>query len=572
MSETTVAVTPPAATAPDAADPRRWIALAVVLTAAFMVLLDISIVNVAIPSIQQNLHASFGEVQFVLAGYQLAYAVTLITGGRLGDILGRKRMFMVGMAGFSIASALCGAAQSPVMLITSRVVQGLCAALMYPQVLSVIQVSFLPRERGSAFGLFGATIGIATITGPLAGGLLIGNDITGGRWRLIFLVNVPIGIASLIAAALLLRESRAPQAPRLDLAGVLIVSTGLFLLTYPLVEGRDAGWPWWAFAMLVCAVPVLLLFAIFERRRGRRNESPLVEPALFKDRAFVVGAFISMVFFSGIPAFFFILGLTLQVGLQFSPLHAGLTTVPFAVSSGIASAMSARLAPRMGKSILNLGALLIVVGIISVIITLHETGVGVAPYQLTPALLVSGLGLGLIIAPLINVILATINTAIAGSASGVLTTTQQIGGAVGVAVVGVVFFGLLGSRADTVSAGVTPTLRQQLVAQGIPTAGADAAVRGFTTCFHDRATAIDPTAEQPSCRAAQANSDRAPNPAAARSAFSDAATTATGRDFIGALERSLIYQIAVFGATFFLVFLLPRARRQTGPPGASGVH
>lgn len=543
-----------------------------VLTAAFMVLLDISIVNVAIPSIQQNLHASFGEVQFVLAGYQLSYAVTLITGGRLGDIFGRRRMFIVGMAGFTLASALCGAAQSPLMLVSSRVFQGLMAALMYPQVLSVIQVMFPPRERGAAFGMFGAVIGIATITGPLAGGLLIGDAISGERWRLIFFVNVPIGIASIIAAALLLRESRAPRAPRLDLAGVAIVSVGLFLLTYPLVEGRDAGWPWWAFAMLVVAPPILALFARFEWRKGARDEFPLMEPALFRDRSFVIGLLVSVVFFSGIPSFFFTFSLMLQLGLQFSPFHAGLITMPFAIGSALASASSARLAPRLGKRILNLGAALMVVGMISVIITLHQTGVGIAAYQLAPALFVSGIGLGLLVAPLINVILASISTAIAGSASGVLSTVQQVGGAMGVAIVGVIFFGLLGSRADTVSAEVVPALHQQLVAQGIPAAGADAAVHGFTVCFHDRANATDPTAEQPSCKAALANSSRAPDPAAAQRAFTGAATVAIGNDFIGAMERTLSYHITAFSLAFLLVFLLPRARRAPAPGGPRAEH
>src|SRR5215472_5484620 len=229
-------------------DPRRWPALWCVLTAAFMVLLDISIVNVAIPSIQQNLHASFGEVQLVLAGYALAYAVLLITGGRLGDIYGRKRMFMLGMGGFVVASALCGLAQNPTMLVTSRVLQGLMAALMYPQVLSVIQVLFPPRERGKAFGIFGAIIGLATISGPLAGGLIIRDDLSGGAWRWIFLVNLPIGIAALSAAWRVLPESRAPQATRLDLWGVGIVTAGLGLLVYPLVEGRDLGWPVWSLA------------------------------------------------------------------------------------------------------------------------------------------------------------------------------------------------------------------------------------------------------------------------------------------------------------------------------------
>src|SRR6266511_3150983 len=208
-------------------DPRRWVALVIVLVAGFMQLVDISIVNVAIPSIQRDLDASYSQIQWVLAGYQLAFAVTLITGGRLGDIFGRRRLFMLGMAGFTLASALCGLAQSPGMLIGSRVLQGLMGAIMFPQTLSVIQVTFPPRERGTAFGMFGATIGLATITGPLVGGLLINGELLGLDWRPIFLVNVPIGIAALVAATRLLHESKAPRALRLDLAGVGLATAGV---------------------------------------------------------------------------------------------------------------------------------------------------------------------------------------------------------------------------------------------------------------------------------------------------------------------------------------------------------
>jgi MFS family permease len=243
MTETTEAASPPGAgaqpapPAPPASelDPRRWLALASVMTALFMVLLDVSIVNVAIPAIRSNLAANNADIQFVVAGYGLAYAVLLITGGRLGDIFGRKRLFIIGMSGFVIASALCGLAQSAIMLDLSRVLQGAMAAMMYPQVLSVIQVTFPPQERARVFGFVGAVIGIATITGPLVGGLIIRNDITGGSWRWIFLVNLPIGIAALIAATRLITESRAPNATRLDMGGFVLSTAGILLLVYPLV-------------------------------------------------------------------------------------------------------------------------------------------------------------------------------------------------------------------------------------------------------------------------------------------------------------------------------------------------
>src|SRR6202162_2004640 len=251
MTETTEAVSAPGAgaqpptPAPPASqlDPRRWLALASVMTALFMVLLDVSIVNVAIPAIRSNLSANNADIQFVIAGYGLAYTVLLVTGGRLGDIFGRKKLFIIGMSGFVAASALCGLAQSAIMLDLSRVLQGAMAAMMYPQVLSVIQVTFPPHERARVFGLVGAVIGMATITGPLAGGLIIRNDITGGSWRWIFLVNLPIGIAALIAATRLVTESRAPNATRLDFGGVILSTAGILLLVYPLVEGQVPGWP-----------------------------------------------------------------------------------------------------------------------------------------------------------------------------------------------------------------------------------------------------------------------------------------------------------------------------------------
>ncbi len=438
---TTVQQTAPA----QVADPRRWKALAVVLIASFMILLDISIVNVAIPSIQRDLGTTFAEIQWVLAGYQLGYAVVLITGGRLGDIFGRKRLFIIGVTGFTVASAICGLAPNSVALITARVAQGLMAALMYPQVLSVIQVSFPPRERGTAFGIFGGVIGVASISGPLLGGLLIQADLhIGGTallWRPIFLVNLPIGIGAVIAASIYLRESRAPDAPRLDIPGTLLATVGLFLIAYPLVEGRDAGWPPWAYLMLAGGFVVLVIFGRYIRARAARGGSPLVEPKLFGDRAFVVGSAIAMVLLAGVPAFFLTFSLYMQIGLGFSALRAGLTTLPFALVSALASGVSIRLAPKLGKRILSVGCVLLIAGMAGLWLTVKAAGTGISSYEMIPALAVCGAGLGFVIAPLINIILAGIVAGSAGSASGVLTTVQQIGGALGVAIIGIIFFG-----------------------------------------------------------------------------------------------------------------------------------
>jgi EmrB/QacA subfamily drug resistance transporter len=551
--------------APGGADPRRWIALAVVLTAGFMQLVDISIVNVAIPSIQRDLDATYAQIQWVLAGYQLAFAVMLITGGRLGDIFGRKRLFIIGMAGFTLASALCGLAQSPGMLIGSRVLQGLMGAIMFPQILSVIQVTFPPQERAGAFGMFGATIGLATITGPLVGGLLIEADLLGLDWRPIFLVNVPIGIVAVAAAARFLIESRAPRALRLDPIGVAIVTTGLLLLVYPLVQGRDLGWPLWTFLSMAAAVPVLAAFAVYERHKKRLDGSPLVDLDLFRQRSFAPGLAVAGIFFMGIPAFFLIFSLWLQIGLGFTALRAGLTGIPFAVGSALASAASVRLAPALGRRILSAGSLLLIAGMAGLIWTVDRYGGAVHSWQLIPALLVCGLGLGSVVAPLVNVVLAGIRGQDAGSASGVLTTVQQVGGAVGVALIGVIFFGLLGSQAAGVADDVIPGLQRDLRAAGLPPAVTQQVAAGFRTCFEDRSNAKDPSAVPPSCARAQGQGQDQPQLAQVVGAAADSARR---QSFSEAFQRSLLFEIGVFLASFLLVFLLPQARGD--PEGAAG--
>jgi EmrB/QacA subfamily drug resistance transporter len=558
---TTPTATPPAGVpGQEDADPRRWVALVVVLIAAFMQLVDISIVNVAIPSIQRDLDATYSQIQWVLAGYQLAFAVTLITGGRLGDIFGRKRLFIIGMAGFTIASALCGLAQSPGMLIGSRVLQGLMGAIMFPQTLSVIQVTFPPRERGTAFGMFGATIGLATITGPLVGGLLINGDVFGLEWRPIFLVNVPIGVIALVAAARLLQESRAPDAIRPDLVGVGIVSAGLLLLVYPLVQGRELDWPPWTFLAMAAAVPVLAVFAAWERRKKAADGSPLVDLGLFRQRAFVAGLLVAGIFFMGIPAFFLTFTLWLQIGLGFTALHAGLTAIPFAVGSALASTASVRLAPRLGRRILSLGTLLITIGMAGVIATVDRYGGATHSWQLIPALAVCGLGLGSVIAPLVNVVLAGIRGQDAGSASGVLTTVQQVGGAVGVALIGVIFFGLLGSHAGAVGADLAPGLEHSLESSGVPAAVSRQVVAGFETCFEDRSAAKDPSAVPASCQRAQAQSGSQPQVGRVVAATADSARR---QNFSDVLQRTLLFEVAVFLTCFLLVFLLPPTRGRT---------
>jgi EmrB/QacA subfamily drug resistance transporter len=555
MSST--AVRPADASAP-AGSMRPGVVLAIVLSATFMQLVDISIVNTAIPSIQRELSASYAAIQLVLVCYQLAFACTLITAARLGDIYGRRRLFLIGMVGFTLASALCGAAPNPTILVLSRLLQGFMSGLMFPQVLAVIQVTFAPRERGRAFGILGAVIGLATILGPLLGGVLIQLNLAGLSWRTIFYVNLPVGIVSLAAAVRFLPESHAPNADRLDLPGVALITAGLLLLVYPLAEGRDRGWPAWLIVMLAASVPLLVAFTAYERAKTRREDSPLVWMDLFSDRAFRVGLLLSMVFFAGLPTFFFTFTLYLQIGLGYTALGAGLTGFSFAVGSGLASSRSDKLARRLGNGALKVGTALLAVGMALVLLTVRLVGVHPHGYQFVPALLVAGMGLGFFIAPVTNIILAGIHSRAAGSASGVLSTAQQIGGAVGIAVVGVIFFTLIGANAGSSSNRVTPELRRELSALPLPAPAVNAIVAGFARCFDDRAHEKDPSRQPASCR--MVAPPGAPAGTGARITEliqGKAAPAALARTFSTSFQEVLLYEIAVFLLAFGVVFALP---------------
>lgn len=529
--------------------------LGIVLTAVFVQLLDISIVNVAVPSIQTDLGASFSAVQLVLSGYQLAFACTLITAARLGDIYGRKRLFMSGMAVFTVASLLCGLAPDATTLVLARVLQGFGSGLMFPQVLAVIQVTFAPRERGKAFGVFGATIGLATILGPVIGGILIKANLFGTDWRMIFLVNIPVGLGALLLAARELPESRAPDAPSLDLPGAGLITVGLFLLVYPLIEGRTRGWPLWLDLMLAAALPVLAAFVLLQQRKTRASRDPLILMTLFANPSFRAGVLLSTVFFLGVAPFFFTFSLYLQVGLGYDALHSGLTTLPFALGSGIASARSDGIARRLGRDVLTIGCALLVVAMAALIAVLHLAGTGLHSWQVAPVLFVAGLGLGLFIAPLTTLVLAGIQGREAGSASGVLSSVQQVGGALGVAVIGVVLFGLVGGGAADSARGATTGLPDRLVAAGLPREQAVAATEGFQTCFAQQANATDPSRTPPGCQARSGPS--AP-------LFAAAARTATANTWLRAVQRTLVLEVVVFLAGLLLSRLLPKLPAPTG--------
>lgn len=526
--------------------------LAIVLTAVFVQLLDVSIVNVAVPSIQRDIGASFASIQLVIAGYQLAFACLLITGARLGDIYGRKKLFMIGMVTFTAASALCGLAPNATTLVLSRILQGLGSGLMFPQVLAVIQVAIPPKDRGKAFGIFGATIGIATILGPLLGGILITANLFGTDWRMIFLVNIPVGVLAVVAAFVELPDSKAPDAVKLDLPGALLVGAGLFLLVYPLTEGREKGWPLYLYVMLAASVPLLVAFVALQRRKTRQDSGPLLLMTLFSNKSFRGGLVLSLVFFAGIPAFFFTFSLYLQVGLGYSPLRSGLTTLPFAFGSAIASARSDGIAKRIGRDVLAVGAGLLALSMVGLIAVLHASGTDLHAYNVGPVLFVSGLGLGCFIAPLTNLVLAGISGREAGSASGVLSTTQQIGGAIGVALIGLVLFGLLGTHAAASAKDQQAVLARGLTAAGATPAQVQPAVATFSRCFVTRSKAPDPSVTPAGCAPTPGT------PAAAQRAFAAASRQANKTNYLHAIERTLLFEVLVFGLAFGLIRLLPK--------------
>jgi EmrB/QacA subfamily drug resistance transporter len=430
-------------------DPGRWKSLAVVLSAAFVVGLDFFVVNVSIPSIRANLHATFAEVQMVIASYGLVYAVLLISGGRLGDIYGRKRMFIWGTAAFTVASIFCGLAPNPAVLIMARALQGVTGALMFPQVLSIMQVTFPPHERAKAFGLFGTVIGTSSFSGNVLGGLLVSANIFNLSWRPIFLINLPIGILTVFTAVRFVKESRSPKARGLDMGGVAILTTALLLLLYPLIQGREAGWPLWTFLSMGASLPALLLFVQYEKRVAAKGGSPLVELSLFHDRAFVIGLFSGVCFFSGAAAFFLISTVFLQNGLGYSARDAGLTFTSFAVAFLGSSLSSVRLQPKIGSRIINLGAALMMTGLALLLWLTAWRGGSLSGLELAPVLLIYGTGQGFVMPTLINTILVNIHGHDAGSAAGVLTTVQQVSFAMGVAVIGTVFFSSLGHLTTT---------------------------------------------------------------------------------------------------------------------------
>ena len=426
-----------------------WAPLAVILCGTFVYVLDFFVVNVALPSIQRDLSAGTAAIEWVVAGYGLTSAAFLVTGGRLGDHYGRRRMFCVGIATFTVTSALCAAAPGAGFLVAARLAQGVGAAIMAPNVLSILGTTYTGAARVKAISVYGIVMGVAAVGGQLLGGLLIAANLAGLGWRVIFWVNVPAGIAALALARRLVPESRAAAGGahpgRLDLRGAALFTTALVAIVLPLLDGRARGWPAWSWACLAAGPVLLAVFAAHLRRVAGRGGQPLLDPAVFAVRAFRAGLACQVLFWCQQAASYLLLALYLQEGRGLSPVKSGGVFAVLAAGYLATSLRAPALTMRFGRRVVAAGALVAALGDVLLVLAAAPGGaVGAGLTALLPGLFLLGAGQGLCITPLTTTVLAHADPSRAGSVSGALSTAQQIGNAIGVAVSGVIFYGLIG--------------------------------------------------------------------------------------------------------------------------------
>jgi EmrB/QacA subfamily drug resistance transporter len=426
--------------APDAAArrpyPLRWTVLAIVLVAEVMDLIDGTIVNVAAPVIRAELGGSATTLQWLGAAYTLAFAVLLITGGRLGDRYGRRRLFAIGVVGFTAASALCAAAPSPGFLIATRVLQGAFGALLIPQGFGIIKEVFPESELTKAFAAFGPVIGLSAVVAPIVGGALIDADLLGSGWRAIFLVNLPLGVVGLIGALRVMPRTAGDRSARLDPGGAALVTLASVAVIYPLVQGRELGWPLWCFALLAVGAAG---FAGFLRYERRHRDRALIAPSLLRNRAYTSGLLVAVCFFAAMIGLNLVISLFCQLGEGFSPLRTGLTLAPFALGVAFTAPVSYPLAERFGRAALQAGFVVMAGGLV-LLAAMVGGAEDVSSWTLVPGELLAGMGMGVALPPLFDFILAGVQGHEVGSASGVLNAVQQFGAALGIAVLATIFF------------------------------------------------------------------------------------------------------------------------------------
>ena len=444
----------------------RGVATTVLMVATFMDLMDSTITNVALPTIGKNLGATPEQLEWTVAGYVIAFATLLITGGRLGDIFGHRRIFVIGIVGFTLASLGAALSQTGDLLVTCRVLQGGFAGIMMPQVLSSVQVMFAPEERAPVLGIIGSLSALGAVGGLILGGWLVTADLLGMGWRSIFLVNVPIGVALVVAALLFVPRSRSEHPLRPDLVGVLLGGLGVFLVVFPLTDGRAAGWAWWIWAMLITSPFVIAAFVWQQGRMLKAHKAPLLPLPLFRDRGFASGQLVQVLSSIGNGGYVLILLYYVQSALGFTALAAGLTLLPFALGSMAAAPLAILATKRIGKWAVLLGGLVQAAALTWVMWTIWTAGAALTGWDVTAPLTLVGAGMMTLIMPLTSITLESVPTPDAGAASGTLTTFGQIGMVLGVALAGSVFFGILQDTADARDA-VTTALWVPIVAYGL---------------------------------------------------------------------------------------------------------
>ncbi|MFD1656671.1 MFS transporter [Streptomyces caeni] len=455
----------PAANAPaEGPDPNRWRALWVTLVAGFMILLDVTIVAVALPSMQRNLHASPAQVQWVVSGYALTFALALVLAGRVGDAVGRRRVFLLAMAAFVMCSVAAGAAATVTLLVVARLAQGLAAGCLAPQNSALIQQLFSGEERGRAFGFFGATVGLSAAVGPITGGLILALATGPQGWRWIFYVNVPIGAAAVLLGRRLLPRGEPGRRGHLDLPGVLLLGTGVLALMFPLVQADSGGIArlWWLFPL---GLVLLAGFAGWERHILIHGGEPLFDPRLITEtRGYATGAGVATLYFIGFSGVWLVFALFFQNGLGFTPLQSGLAVTPFAVGSAGAAVVAGRLVERLGRLLTVWGLTAVMAGLGAAALLLCFAPTHIAVWAAAPALLVGGMGSGFVISPNVTMTLRDVPVRMAGAAGGALQTGQRLGGAVGTAVLPGLYYVVLGSTRHDFRAAVAAAIGVALVA------------------------------------------------------------------------------------------------------------
>ena len=423
-----------------------WLALAVLLAGFFMALVDATIVNVALPSIRTSLNASESTLSWIISGYALTFGLALIPSGRIGDRIGHKWVYIVGVVLFTAASAYCGIAANDFDIIIGRVLQGLAGGIFVPAVGSFIQLLFNGKERGKAFAIMGSVIGLSSAVGQLAGGLLIQAFGEAEGWRWVFFVNLPIGILTAIFAIRLLPagDAHADRTNRMDWLGVTLLSASLVAVLIPLIQGQQDGWHAWTWWTMAAGIGGLAIFAGWQVLFTKRGGSALVPPRLFHHASFTFGVILALVYFAAFTSIFFTLSILWQGGLGHTALESGLLTIPFAIGTAVISSQSTKWAAKIGRSVLVIGAAMVALGLgITWYLLANVAVADLNSWMLLPGLLLAGAGNGFFLAPNVQFIVATVDNSEAGAASGVVQTMQRVGTAIGVAIIGSILFAAL---------------------------------------------------------------------------------------------------------------------------------